>query len=186
MEVSVDWMPFFLNPDMAPEGEPLHDHIARKYGPSAAAKFGSPESPLNAAGQKCEPPISFNATRRMVNTLDAHRVVEYCKKTTPELEDQLMEVLFKSYFESAEDVSQRSILKQCAGEAGLDAEKVASFLETNELSNETQQSAWSWSRKGVSGVPFFVFPREGQQPMGFSGAQPPEVILQVIKEVSST
>ena len=42
-----------------------------------------------------------------------------------------------------------------------------------------ETKARSWSRRGVSGVPFFVV--NGQY--GISGAQPPEALLQAFDQI---
>jgi len=49
---------------------------------------------------------------------------------------------------------------------------------------EVKTKARSWSRRGVSGVPFFViYPASGSgDPVTFSGAQPSAVIAEVLTE----
>ena len=76
--MSIEWLPFFLNPNMKPEGEDIREHLAKKYGPEAAAKFGQPGNSLYVAGDKVG--IKFNPDRRVVPTMDCHRAIEWCKK----------------------------------------------------------------------------------------------------------
>lgn len=35
----VRWKPFLLNPDMADEGEPIEQHLRKKYGDAATQRF---------------------------------------------------------------------------------------------------------------------------------------------------
>ncbi|BBI48601.1 hypothetical protein HORIV_10220 [Vreelandella olivaria] len=37
IDVELVWQPFELNPDMPPEGEPILEHLCRKYGKDAAS-----------------------------------------------------------------------------------------------------------------------------------------------------
>jgi predicted DsbA family dithiol-disulfide isomerase len=37
VEVDLVWQPFELNPDMPPGGEPILEHLCRKYGQDAAS-----------------------------------------------------------------------------------------------------------------------------------------------------
>ena len=180
--ISVDWQPFFLNHNTPAEGEDLLAHLTKKYGPAAVARFDAPDNPLDRAASKVG--IAFNKRRRVVRTADSHRLVEWCKATAPEREDALMEALFKAYFEEAKDLSQRSELAACAAACGIDGAAAAALLESDEYAREVEVKARGWSRQGVSGVPFFVVhPRSGEgQPVGFSGAQPSEMIAEVLAE----
>ena len=75
--VKINWEPFFLNQNTPDEGEDLMEHLKNKYGAAAVERFGKPDNPLNRAGERVG--IKFNTTRRVINTLKAHRLVEYCK-----------------------------------------------------------------------------------------------------------
>ena len=85
--VSIEWLPFFLNPNMKPEGEDIREHLAKKYGPEAAAKFGQPGNSLYVAGDKVG--IKFNPDRRVVPTMDCHRAIEWCKKEYKDEDDKV-------------------------------------------------------------------------------------------------
>ena len=68
--------------------------------------------------------------------------------------------------------------------AGLDGEAAGKALDSDAYQREVDAKATGWSRQGVSGVPFFVVhPASGAgQPVAFSGAQPCEVIAEVLAE----
>ena len=157
-------------------------HLTAKYGPAAVARFSSPDNPLDRAASKVG--ITFNKQRRVIRTADSHRLVEWTKATHPEREDALMETMFKAYFEDAKDLSKRSELVACAEASGLPAADAEALLASDEYVQQVNTKARGWSRQGVSGVPFFViYPASGDgQPVGFSGAQPSEMIAEVLKE----
>ena len=50
-EFHVHWKPFLLNPGMPDEGEPLEQHLRKKYGDAAIQRFLSSDSPLKQAGR---------------------------------------------------------------------------------------------------------------------------------------
>ena len=182
--VKINWEPFFLNQNTPDEGEDLMEHLKNKYGAAAVERFGKPDNPLNRAGERVG--IKFNTTRRVINTLKAHRLVEYCKAIEPEKENDLMQAMFKSYFEDADDLNKTGKLMMCAQKIGIkDLEGAKGFLDSPAAEKETTLKALSWSRKGVSGVPFFIFENKSDgRPVAFSGAQPPEVIMELMSDLS--
>ncbi len=86
-----------------------------------------------------------------------------------------MEILFRYFFIDAIDIGDREMLANAAQEAGMDRDSVMAKLDSDsdiELVRADEQHARSL---GVSGVPFFVF----ENKYALSGAQPPEVFLEV-------
>ena len=63
LHVAVSWKPFYLNPDMGPEGENLREHLINKYGEAMVKRFDAPNNPLSSAG--CSVGINFNQDRRV-------------------------------------------------------------------------------------------------------------------------
>ena len=158
------------------------EHLRAKYGQDVVAQFESPDNPLDRAAIKVG--ITFNKQRRIIRTADSHRLVEWCKVTAPQKQDSLVEALFKAYFEEGKDLSQRAELVACADASGLDGAAAGALIDSQEFVREVETKATSWSRRGVSGVPFFlIHPASGSgQPVTFSGAQPSEVIAEALTE----
>jgi len=159
----------------------MYEHLAGKYGVAKARLFTQPNNPLDQAGSKVG--LTFNPARRIIRTRDSHRLVEWCKEVAPDKEDALMNAIFKAYFTDAKDVSLHVELLACATACGLDAPACNKMLQSDRHMREVDAKANSWSRQGVSGVPFFVVhPPSGAQPVAFSGAQPPELMAEVLME----
>ena len=119
--------------------------------------------------------IQFDSSRRFINTVSAHRLMEHVNTTSPELADGLMEAMFHAYFEQAKDLSKPEELMAVARLAGVDeagAQEVVA-AGSSVLRDEVMASVQDSQRRlRVSGVPFFVIePLDGGRPMGFSGAQ---------------
>ena len=119
--------------------------------------------------------IIFSEKRRVVNTMNAHRLMEWCNTTQPELADSLMENLFSAYFEEGLDVSKfETLIEICRKVEGLDMEAAKTALETTELFSDEVIEKDNKAKRGlrVSGVPFFIIENQnGGRPITFSGAQ---------------
>lgn len=179
------WKPFFLNRSTPSEGYDLKEYLRAKYGAPAIARFESPDNPLDRAGQNVG--ITFNKTRRIVNTLDGHRLMEWCNERFPDQADTLMESFFHAYFEEARDLSIRENLIRCAIEAGLDEMKAKEILDTGAYKDEVLQfDQETKTQSRVNGVPYFIIRNSSQmsKPVTFSGAQSADIISEVLSEVS--
>ena len=96
-----------------------------------------------------------------------------------------MEALFKAYFEDAKDLSKDAELVACAASVGLEADAATAMLKSSAYRSEVVQKAMMWTQRRVSGVPFFIVhppPGANAKPVAFSGAQPTELIAEVLQE----
>lgn len=186
VDCKVQWLPFFLDPNTPPEGEDLFEHLAAKYGRGMAEKFRAPGNPLDTAGRKVG--INFDKSRRFINTVSAHRLMEHANTSAPEKADSLMEAMFHAYFEQAKDLSTPEELMAVARSVGLEHAGVEQVLAagSTELKDEVMASVRDSQRRlRVSGVPFFIIePVDGSRPIAFSGAQPADIIAEQLLEAS--
>lgn len=180
--VNIQWLPFFLDPTVPAEGRGLREHLTMKYGPEMVARFEAPNNPLDAAGRKVG--IAFNKARRVIPTMDCHRVMEWCGINQPDKADKLMTEMFHAYFEEAADLSKHDKILQVVERAGLNPELVRELLASNALRDEVIRKEREYKQGlRISGVPFFIVENNrGGRPTAFSGAQPAEVIAEVLEE----
>ncbi len=187
--ITVEWMPFFLNPGSTPEeGEDLKQHLLKKYGAAAVAGFDTPDSHLNKAGRKVG--VNFNSTRKVIPTLRCHALMEITKeKFGNEKGNLLMDAMFVRYFEKAENVHTVLKLKEIYSELGLtwsDDIDEALRADSDYSKRVIEGDRFVKSQLRVSGVPFFIFNRnDGSRPIALSGAQPAEVIRDALLEASA-
>jgi len=168
----VQWEPFFLATDIPKEGMDMMDYFAAKYGAANLSQIAKRTEYLHEAGRNVG--IAFSKARRVVPTLNAHRLMEWCNSRQPlQKSDELMENLFKKYFEEAKDISSHDVLVEAAREAGLDVAQVTAFLTSDELGSAVLGKDMQVKKEmRVSGVPFFVITKSGGgKPLTFSGAQ---------------
>jgi predicted DsbA family dithiol-disulfide isomerase len=174
-EVDVHWRAFELDPSAPPSSDvDVASHIAEKYGMSRAQAIASQEKLAElAAADGLE--FHFELTKR-ANTFAAHRLLHYAHEVG--LQDALKERLFRAYFTEGEAIADHATLVRLGTEVGLDADKSAEVLESGRYATEVRADEAAARDLGVTGVPFFVIDRR----YGISGAQRPEMILQVLDE----
>jgi predicted DsbA family dithiol-disulfide isomerase len=186
--VTLEWKPFLLNPTMVDEGQNLMEHLVQKYGPAAIANFNDPQtSRLHQMGQAVA--IRFNNDRKMVNTLQAHALVEGVKDSQGnDVANRLMEHLYQLYFEQAADINDRTVLLAAAAHAApqMDPVDAARAMETgrDRIRTLDRQVKSQW---GVSGVPFYVIePNNGSDDsVSFSGAYPIDAIAEYLLKAAA-
>ncbi|KAG7345991.1 dsba oxidoreductase [Nitzschia inconspicua] len=170
---------------MSEEGEPIIEHLSKKYGPSAAQGFNDPNSSLRVMGRKVG--IEFNNDRKIVNTKRAHALVEYLKQEQGnDVANQFMEDLYKLYFEDAKDINDESVLVEAVGKYGVESGQAHRVMAPDYLKEISEKDRQNKLKYGVSGVPFFmIYPNDGKsRPVAFSGAYPVEVIAEQLEEAA--
>jgi len=176
--VSVHWRPFFLNPDTPEAGEPYRPFLEQKFGgPRQVAELWQR---VSTAGRAAGIEFAFEKIELRANTLHAHRLIHHAQPPGGEsgIASGLVEALFAAQFVEGRHIGERAVLAAVAGECGMDRAAVLRYLESAEDAADVRDAAAQAPRMGISGVPFFIFDRR----LGASGAQPPEVLLQAMRQ----
>jgi predicted DsbA family dithiol-disulfide isomerase len=174
---AISWRPFFLNPDMPPEGMDRRSYLEAKFGgKDAAAKT---DTQVSEAAEAAGLSFDLSAIKRTPCTLDAHRVLHWAE--AEQAQTRVVLALFRAYFEQGEDISGREALARIAGDSGLDAAVVARLLEGDADSAEVAAAGGEAARIGVTGVPTFIL--AGRYVV--IGAQPPALWTRVIDELAA-
>ncbi|MDJ0638451.1 MAG: DsbA family oxidoreductase [Paracoccaceae bacterium] len=173
----IEWHPFQLNPEMAPEGMDRRAYLEGKFGGKAGADevYGRIAETAKAAGLD----LALDAIERTPNTLDAHRLIHWAG-----LEGRqtfVVSRLFKAYFEEARDIGDHGVLLDIAEEAGLDRAMIERLLQSDADSENIRARDAHARERGVTGVPTFVVANQHVVP----GAQPPELWEKVIEELTA-
>ncbi len=170
----VNWHPFQLNPGLPESGMPRAQYIADKFGGPDRAK--EIYARVSNAGAGAGIAFDFDGIVRQPNTVDPHRLVHLAAEQGRQ--DEMVEALFRGYFLNAADLTSRETLADIAATAGLDRDKVVAYLATDRDRMEVENGDHHARAIGVQGVPFFIF----NQRYALSGAQPPEVLLEVMEK----
>jgi predicted DsbA family dithiol-disulfide isomerase len=175
---TIRWLPYFLNPDTPEEGEPYRPFLERKFG--GPEKLAQIWSQIAAAGRTAGIEFAFERIEVRANTLRAHRLIHRAQKSGNA--DALVERLFATHFLQGENIGDAEVLSRIAGECGEEYDKEAAaalaYLRSGEDAAEVRAQAERGQRLGITGVPFFIL--NGR--LGIGGAQPPEVLLDALRQ----
>ena len=175
-QVEIEWQPFELNPNMPAEGQNVQEHIAEKYGSTLEQQKKSQQH-MTEAGAELDFTFDYFDEMRMVNTFDAHVLLEYAKGFGKQTELKMQ--LTKAFFSERKDVSKIEVLRQALLDVGLNAEEGLSKLNNEDARNEIKNKESYWQNLGVTSVPTIVFNRKS----AVTGAQPVDVFKQVLTEL---
>lgn len=172
-DVEIVWRSFELDPN-APrrrDGD-LVDHLARKYGMSREQALAS-RARITAVA--AEAGLEFHLDHAQPgNTFDAHRLLHLA--AVRGVQDAVKERLLTAYVGEGEAIGDPDALVRLVSEAGLDADEARRVLDGDEYADDVRADEREAAELGVTGVPFFVFDRT----YAVSGAQPPELLLEVL------
>lgn len=187
-EIAVEprFVPFELNPDLAPEGKDQAKHLAEVYGRSAedvAAMRGQMQAtaaragfPMDYTGEGDEPPAM------MWNTFAAHKLLRWALATQgPEAQARLKVALLEAHFQRRLNVSDKQVLLDIAATEGFDRAEAAAALDEDALSMATRMEEQRGREMGINSVPSFVV--DGQYLI--QGAREPEDYAQMLRQIAS-
>ena len=174
-EIRVTWKPYQLNPWMPPEGMDRAEYRRMKFG--SAERSSGMDGRLREAGQSEGIELAFEKIARTPNTLQAHRLIWLAGQRGRQIE--MVDALFQAYFTDGKDIGDNAVLAEVAASVGLDAEDVGRFLANDEGLAEVEEEEQLGRSLGIDGVPFFLLADK----YGVSGAQPAEVLANVIERV---
>jgi predicted DsbA family dithiol-disulfide isomerase len=109
------------------------------------------------------------------NTFDAHRLLHLARDhgLQPEMKERLM----RATFTEGLPIADQPTLARLAAEAGLPAVRVQAVLDGDGYAEAVRADEQQAARYGITGVPFFV--ADGKYAV--SGAQPPEMLLELLR-----
>lgn len=175
--VELHLQPFELNPDIGPEGEPIADYAARKYGVGPARLA---ERQMLIRAQAAAIGLEFRNRTHVYNTLDAHRLLHWSASQGRQL--ALERALLRAYHERGENPSCPGVLLYAAAEVGLDRIAAGDMLGRGMYASEVRAISRQWQRIGISGVPAVVI--DGRQIV--QGYQEPEAYANALRDAAGS
>jgi len=179
-EVAVDmhFQPFELNPQMAPEGEDIAGHIARKYG-STPEQFAQSQEMIRTRGAELGFRFDMRKRERIYNTFDAHRLLHWAEMEGKQ--PALKHALFSAYFTEGLDPSNHEVLIDTVRAAGLDPERARRILESDEFAKDVRDREQFYLDHGIHAVPSIIVNDRHL----IQGGQPVEVFEQVLRRLAT-
>jgi predicted DsbA family dithiol-disulfide isomerase len=175
--IEIEWQPFELNPDMPAQGEDLRAHVARKYGASADESAKAREN-IARLGAEHGFMFHYSDEMKMVNTRDAHVLLEYARTVGKQTDLKLR--LFDAFFSEHKDISNQDLLIAQAVLVGLDKTRALEYLTDPKPRAHIREKEAYWHQLGISGVPTVIF----NHSKALTGAQPVDVYKQVLTELT--
>ncbi len=172
---SIEWHPFQLNPDMPAGGMDRRAYLEGKFGGKEAAIKAY--APVVEHAEKSGARINFEAIKKTPNTIDAHRLIHWAG--IEQRQSFVVDLLFKAYFVEGRDIGNAEVLSDIADTAEMDASMVAKLLASDADIDDIRARDKHSREMGVNSVPTFIVANQHAVP----GAQPPEMWVQVIKDI---
>jgi predicted DsbA family dithiol-disulfide isomerase len=176
--VEMHFQPFELNPQMAPEGEDVVEHIARKYGstPEQIAKNGEA---IRQRGETVGFTFNLAKRSRMVNTFDAHRLLHWA--ALEGRQPELKQALLIAYFTDGRDVNSHDVLVDVAGKVGLNPVTAREVLAQDRYAQDVRAQEQFHQSQGIQAVPSVII----NDRYLIQGGQPPEAFEQTLRQIAS-
>ena len=177
LEVSLNFQPFELNPQMVAEGEDITEHLHKKYGSTPEQAAAAREN-IRARGEALGFTFNMDKRARIYNTFNAHRLLHWAESQGKQLE--LKKALLTAYFTDGENPSDAALLVRVAASVGLDADRAQAILDSNEFADEVRAQQRFYQQSGINSVPAIIL---NDQHL-ISGGQPPEVFEQALRQIA--
>lgn len=178
LDVTLQWQPFLLNPDMPRAGISRAEYLIRKFGAEDRAK--RLQTTIHELGAAEGIEFNFAAIRQAPDSVAAHRLIREAVKY--DMADALVMHIFSAYFVEGLDIGKAHILAELAGRVGIDTNKVTAFLEREDDTELVYTENLRAHRLGINGVPCFILGGE----YAISGAQEGEVLERLMDLAAST
>ena len=179
IQATLHFQPFELNPQMAPGGQDITEHLAEKYRITPAQIAANTEA-IRQRGAALGFTFGQGQRRRIYNTFDAHRLLHWAALDDLDTQRRLKQALFKAYFTDGQDPSDPALLVRLAGEVGLDEAEAAALLASDRFADEVRATEALYQQQGISSVPAVII----NEQYLISGGQPPDVFAQALRQIA--
>ncbi|HEX7642734.1 MAG TPA: DsbA family oxidoreductase [Burkholderiaceae bacterium] len=181
-EVALDihFQPFELNPTMPGEGQDITEHLVQKYG-GTPEQFAASREAIRERGAALGFTFDMGARGRIYNTFDAHRLLHWAGEQGEGKQLALKEALFKAYFTDGKNPGDHAVLKQAAQDAGLDGERAAQILASDEFAAAVREQETFYQRSGIHAVPAVIVNDRHL----IQGGQPVEAFESALRQIAA-
>jgi predicted DsbA family dithiol-disulfide isomerase len=178
LDVLVRWHPFQLDATLPKSGKDRKQYLSDKFG--GLDKANAFYTQIRAAGQEEGIDFAFEGITLSPNTLDCHRLILWSRDD--DLQDEVVELLFKAYFLNGEDLTRSEVLVRIAEEAGMQSDLVEHLLGTETDLDKVEAQIANAHKSGITGVPCFII--DGR--FVLAGAEKPETIAAALLHAEET
>jgi len=171
----IQWHPYQLNPNMPAKGANKRAHLTKIFGDEG--RLDAIHERLRETARAAGVALNPDKPQRLPNTLNAHRLIHWAG--IEGLQAPVVDALFDAYWHQGLDIGQDDVLVDIAARAGMDGAAVRALLASDADRDDLIARDQDARQKGVKAVPTYLI----AQQYVVSGAQPPEVWGEVIREL---
>ncbi len=181
LDIRINWLPYFLNPNTPKAGEPYRAFLEAKFG--GVREVDALHAQVAEAGAVDGVRFAFERIAVRPNTMLAHRLTYrlQAQGARPERIRALTDALFEAYFEHGKNIGDADVLADIAAACGENRDATLAWLETDADAAAVRRMASKVQQQGISGVPFFIINRK----IAVSGAQSSTALGAAILQASS-
>jgi predicted DsbA family dithiol-disulfide isomerase len=176
--VEMHFQPFELNPQMAPEGQELFEHLAGKYGTTKEQSKQNKEN-IRARGEEVGFTFRMDRWIRIYNTFDTHRMLHWA--ALEGRQSELKHALFERHFSAGENPGDHDVLVAAAEEVGLDGARALAVLQSEAYAADVRERQEFYHNQGIHAVPSVVV---NDQHL-IQGGQPAKVFEQALRKIAA-
>jgi len=181
-EVSAElkFEPFELNPDMAPGGQDITEHLTQKYGTTAQQQAASRDA-IRERGAAVGFEFRKEGRSRVYNTFNAHRLLYWAGLESAGRQRALKKALLKAYFTDGRSTEDLEVLADAAAQAGLDRARAMEILRGDDYAGQVRARERFYQQQGIHAVPSVIVNDRHL----IQGGQPPEVFEQALRQIAA-
>ncbi|KAI8365375.1 DSBA-like thioredoxin domain-containing protein [Radiomyces spectabilis] len=146
VQFDVTWHPFQLDSTMTKLGRSKLEHYRRKFGPEKSLEI---QKIMEEVGRQEKIQFSYNGD--IGNTFDSHRLIYWARSLGKQ--NEIVEELFKLYFEEEKNLGVLDTLVMAARRAGIDTQKATDYLNSDENVDIIQDLLLDTQKDNFQGVP---------------------------------
>jgi predicted DsbA family dithiol-disulfide isomerase len=181
VQAQLHFQPFELNPNMAPGGQDLSEHLTQKYG-STPEQQAQIRANISARGEEVGFKFNPGGRGRVYNTFNAHRLLHWAGVKGPEgSQHALKRALLASYQGRAEVIESNEVLLAVVASVGLDVAEAQNILSSDTYSQEVREIEQFYQQAGIHSVPAVIINDKHL----ISGGQPAAVFEQALRQIAA-
>ena len=152
VDVTIEWLPFQLNPGLPPEGMDRKTFRTARFGSWEAALAMDDRAIKAGAGVGAQ--FRYDRQKKTSNTLAGHALVRLAGiEGGASLQERVVEALFVAYFTNGKDVGDETILEQIATSSGMESGAVS---RSRAMRDEVATTETALRSASLNGVPSYI------------------------------
>lgn len=149
----IKFLPFELNPNLAPSGEAINTHLKRRNGWTTAQLVRN-RTNLTATAEKAGLSYDFSKRTHYYNTAKAHTLLHWSEGFGKQRD--VNEALVQIYFTEGRNIDRCDVLAQIAASVGLDPAAARAALGSEQVSHALQLKKERVRAMNIGSVPAFL------------------------------